>query len=63
MKLKTLKTARKRITNITKNGILMRRKLSTQHLTTGKSKRALQGSTKKVAIHKADAKKIKKLIP
>lgn len=63
MKLKTLKTARKRITNITKNGKLMRRNTSAQHLTTGKSKRTLQGSNKKSVIHKADAKKIKKLIP
>ena len=63
MKAKTVKTARKRITNITKNGKLMRRKLSAQHLTTGKSKRTLRNSTKKVALSQADTKKIRKLIP
>ena len=63
MKAKTVKTARKRITNVTKNGKLMRRKLSAQHLTTGKSKRTLRNSTKKVAMSQADTKKIRKLIP
>ena len=63
MKQKTVKTARKRITNVTKSGKLMRRKLSAQHLTTGKSKRALRGSTKKDVISKADSAKIKKMIP
>jgi len=63
MKAKTVKTARKRITSVTKNGKLMRRKLSAQHLTTGKSKRTLRNSTKKVAMSQADTKKIRKLIP
>lgn len=63
MKQKTVKTASKRITNVTPNGKLMRRKLSAQHLTTGKSKRSLRDSTKKTSISTADSAKIKKLIP
>lgn len=62
MKQKTLKTAKKRITNVTPNGKLMRRTLSTQHLTTGKSKRTLRGSTKKTVISQADTNKIRKMI-
>ena len=32
MKLKTVKSAKKRIVNITKNGKIIRRKMSAQHL-------------------------------
>ncbi|AKM82604.1 TPA: 50S ribosomal protein L35 [Candidatus Berkelbacteria bacterium] len=63
MKAKTVKTASKRITNVTKTGKLMRRKLSGQHLTTGKSKRTLRNSTKKMALTHADYRKIAKMLP
>jgi len=63
MKAKTVKTAKKRIVNVTKNGKLMRRKLTGQHLTTGKSKRTLRNSTKTTPLSHADSKRIKKLIP
>jgi len=62
MKHKTVKSAKKRIVNVTKSGKIMRRNLSAQHLTKGKSKRTLRGSNKKSAISSADRKKIKRLI-
>lgn len=63
MKLKTVKSAQKRIANITKRGKLIRRKLSAQHLVSGKTKRTRQNSAKKQVVAKADSKKIKRLLP
>jgi len=63
MKLKTSKSANKRITNITKNGKIMRRNLSAQHLVKGKSKRTLQSTGKQSLINTADKKKIRRLVP
>lgn len=63
MKQKTVKTAKKRILKITKNGKLLRRKLSGQHLTQGKSKRVMSGASKSQAIAKADQKNIKRMLP
>lgn len=63
MKLKTNKSAKKRIVSVSKSGILMRNKMSAQHLTTGKSKRSLKNTDKKVAVDKTDLKKLKKLLP
>lgn len=62
MKLKTVKSAQKRI-KITRQGKLLRRKLSAQHLTQGKSKRARRGAGKLSQVARADKNKIKKLIP
>ena len=62
MKLKTVKSARKRII-ITGRGKFLRRKISAQHLVRGKSKRARQQAGKATQISRADLKKIKKLIP
>lgn len=62
MKHKTGKSAKKRIVSITKSGKLMRRNISAQHLTSGKSKRVLRGSNKKQELAQADRNKIKKLI-
>lgn len=62
MKPKTVKSARKRVIKITKNGKIMRRTPSAQHLTSGKSKRVLRASNKKQTISKKDEKKIRKLI-
>lgn len=63
MKLKTNKSAKKRIVSVSKSGILMRNKMSAQHLTTGKSKRAKNNTDRKTAIHPADLKKMKQMVP
>jgi len=63
MKQKTVKSARKRVVNITKHGKILRRTLSGQHLAAGKSKRTLRASDKKKRVTKADRKKLKRMIP
>jgi len=63
MKLKTVKSAMKRIASVTGTGKILHRKLSAQHLSAGKSKRVRTNSRKKVAFTKADARNIKKLVP
>jgi len=63
MKLKTSKSAKKRVVNFTKKGKILRRNLSAQHLVKGKSKRTrrLTGGTSTVSS--ADKRKIKRLVP
>jgi large subunit ribosomal protein L35 len=63
MKLKTVKTAAKRIQTITGTGKALRLKMSSQHLTPGKSKRALKGTKMMVEVSKADIKRIKRMLP
>jgi len=63
MKLKTNKTAKKRIVKITKSGKVISRRLSAQHLVAGKSKRTKRATGKTFALKPADAKNIKKLVP
>jgi len=63
MKQKTVKSARKRIIKITKRGKFLRRKLSGQHLASGKSKRTLRASNKKTTISSSDIKKLKRMVP
>jgi ribosomal protein L35 len=63
MKLKTRKSAAKRIVKITKNGLVLHRKLSAQHRSTGKSKRVRRDADKTVAFNKTDSKKIRQLVP
>ena len=63
MKLKTVKSAAKRIVKITRTGKVLHRKLSAQHLSAGKSKRVRSLADKTVAFNKVDAKNIKKLVP
>lgn len=62
-KLKTSKSAQKRIVKITRSGKIIRRKMSAQHRTGGKSKRALSASKKETQVSSANLKTIKKLIP
>lgn len=62
MKAKTVKSAKKRILKITNSGKILRRTLSGQHLTHGKSKRVLRASNKKTAVALSDAKKLRKLV-
>lgn len=62
MKQKTVKAAIKRI-KITGSGRLMRRRMSAQHLSMGKSKRVRRNSDKFMQVSAADSKRLKKLIP
>ena len=62
MKQKTVKAAAKRI-KITGKGKMMRRKMSAQHLSIGKSKRVRRDSNKFAQVSRADSKRLKKLIP
>jgi len=63
MKLKTNKSAKKRIVKITSNGKILSRRLSAQHLVAGKSKRTRRANAKKFSVKKADTKNLKKLVP
>jgi large subunit ribosomal protein L35 len=63
MKLKTSKTAVKRIARITKTGKLLRRKMSAQHLVRNKSQRVRKDARRKLLVAKSDLKKIRFLIP
>jgi large subunit ribosomal protein L35 len=62
MKQKTVKSAIKRFSK-TGSGKLMRRNMSAQHLSAGKSKRVRSNASKSTQISKADHKKISRLIP
>lgn len=63
MKLKTVKTAAKRIQNITGTGKALRLRMSAQHLAPGKSKRSLKSTKMLVEVSKADVKKLKRMLP
>lgn len=60
-KKKTNKSVAKRM-EVTKTGKVMRRSMSAQHLTQGKSKRSLRSAGRKVQTTKAQAKKIKLMV-
>lgn len=62
MKQKTVKSAKKRV-SVTGKGKFLRRNLSAQHLTAGKSKRVRRATGKKIIISKVDLKKIKRMVP
>lgn len=62
-KIKTSKSAKKRIINITKNDKFIRRGMSAQHLGRRKSKRTKSQAKKNYLISKANIKTIKKLLP
>ncbi|MCX6809387.1 MAG: 50S ribosomal protein L35 [Candidatus Berkelbacteria bacterium] len=62
-KLKTRKTASKRLVKITVTGKLLRRKTTAQHLVHRKSKRTIERSGSLVEIKKSDLEKMKKLTP
>lgn len=62
MKLKTVKSARKRVI-VSGRGKFLRRNLSAQHLAAGKSKRVRSAADKTVTISRTDAKKIKRMVP
>jgi len=62
-KLKTRKTASKRLIKVTASGKLLRRKTTAQHLVHRKSKRTIEGSGSSIQIGKSDLEKMKKLTP
>ena len=62
-KLKTVKSAAKRIVKLTANGKLMRLNMASQHLARRKSKRACKNALSKAVINPVDAKKIRRLVP
>lgn len=62
-KLKTSKTASKRISKVTKTGKIMRRKTLSQHLVHRKSSRTIKRSGDDMQVTKSDEQRIKKLIP
>lgn len=63
MKLKTVKTARKRIARVTKSGKILRRRMSAQHLVRNKSRRVRKNAGQKLAVTKSDIERMRHLIP
>ena len=63
MKLKTSKSAAKRVVNVTSRGKILLKKMSAQHRAKGKSKRTLKNAMINFDIARANTKTIKKLIP
>ncbi len=63
MKLKTIKTAHKRIQTITASGKALRLRMSAQHLAPGKSKRSLKSTKFLLAVHPSDVKRLKRMLP
>ncbi len=61
-KLKTNKTAVKRVSRISGTGKIFHRKTLSQHLVRRKSKRTVKSSGKMTRFTSADEKKIRKLI-
>lgn len=63
MKLKTSKSAVKRIVKFSSSGKILRKGMSAQHRTTGKSKRTLRNASLNFEVGKSSFRRIKKLIP
>lgn len=61
-KFKAKTTVKKRVSKITKTGILLRNKISARHLVRRKSKRAKQNRMSKQSIKPNDIKKFKQLL-
>jgi ribosomal protein L35 len=61
-KIKTKKSASKRIAKVTRGGKIIRRKITAQHLARRKSQRTRKTSGDKTVVSIAD-KKITKLVP
>lgn len=61
-KFKAKTTVKKRVSKITKTGILLRNKVSARHLVRRKSKRARQNRMSKQSIKSNDIKKFKQLL-
>ena len=63
MKLKTSKSAKKRIVKVTTNGKIILKRMSAQHRMKGKSKRSKAKASRNFVIDHANLKTMKKLIP
>lgn len=62
-KLKTRKSAAKRIAKVSATGKILRKKTLAQHLVHRKSTRTIKTSGKEIRISKSDIEKLKKLTP
>jgi len=62
-KIKTRKSAAKRLVKTTSRGLLLRRRILAQHLVHRKSKRSVKQSGGSLVFSKGEREKIKKLIP
>lgn len=62
-KMKTAKSAAKRIVRITKTGKMLRRTMSAQHRRKGKSARVKRESHNIVEVAKGDQVKLKRMLP
>lgn len=62
-KLKTRKSASKRLAKVTASGKLIRRKTLAQHLVKRKTKRTIKSSGKSSEVVGSEVKKLKRLTP
>lgn len=62
-KIKTRKSASKRLARVTASGKLMRRKITAQHLVKRKTKRTIKGSGRSEEVVASEVKRLKKLTP
>ena len=62
-KIKTRKSASKRLAKVTSSGKLIRRKTLAQHLVKRKTKRTIKSSGKSVEVAASEVKKLKRLTP
>lgn len=62
-KMKTVKSAMKRIQRLTRTGKLMRLAMSAQHRRKGKSKRSKREAGHLIAVTRADQRRIQRLVP
>lgn len=62
-RLKTRKSASKRLAKISATGKMQRRKTLAQHLVKRKTKRTIKSSGKATGVVKSEAKKLKRLTP
>lgn len=62
-KMKTRKSASKRLAKVTSSGKLIRRKTLAQHLVKRKTRRTIKSSGKSIEIVPSEVKKFKRLTP
>lgn len=62
-KMKTVKSAAKRIAKITRNDKMLRSKMSAQHRRKGKSKRTKREAGQVFEVIKGDQKKLRRMLP
>ena len=62
-KLKTRKSATKRLAKVTATGKMVRRKTLAQHLVKRKTKRTIKSSGKSVEVASTETKRLKRMTP